>query len=167
MCVVIKFFVGIAIVAFTSFCGYLLAEKYRKRGLFFREFQEFNERFLSEISYYRRPIKQFLGKYAYRGEFSMLVSEFLSGIENNEIFSLKIVENEVFHFLKKEEKAIICDYFSMLGKGDSTAQKGYFSASKEQLVRLRKESQTEEKRYADLYVKLGFLFGLFILILIV
>ena len=98
MCVVIKFFVGIAIVAFTSFCGYLLAGKYRKRGLFFREFQEFNERFLSEISYYRRPIKQFLGKYAYRGEFSMLVSELLSGIENNEVFSLKIVENEVFHF---------------------------------------------------------------------
>ncbi|MBQ8429179.1 MAG: stage III sporulation protein AB [Clostridia bacterium] len=163
----IKFFVGIAVVAFTSFCGYFFSGKYRKRIQFFAQFEEFNERFLSEISYYRRPIKQFLGKYNYKGEFSILLTEFLFSIENNEIFGVKIREEDAFHFLKKEEKEILCDYFSMLGKGDSATQKGYFSAMKEQLTRLRQEAQKEGKRYADLYVKLGFLFGLFLLILIV
>lgn len=163
----IKFFVGIAVVAFTSFCGYFIAGKYRKRGLFFAQFQEFNERFLSEIAYYRRPIRQFFGKYTYKGEFSILLTEFLFCIENDEIFGIKTLENEVFRFLKKEEKDMVCDYFLMLGKGDSAAQKGYFSTVKERLMQLRNEAQKEEKRYVDLYIKLGFLFGLFILILIV
>ena len=163
----LKFFVGIAVVAFTSLCGYLMAGKYRKRGLFFAQFQEFNERFLSEIAYYRRPIRQFFGKYSYKGEFAILLTEFLFCLENEENFGQKILEYDTFQFLKKEDKEILCDYFLMLGKGDSAAQKGYFSAVKERLLSLRAEAQKEEKRYVDLFVKLGFLFGLFILILIV
>ena len=51
-----KFLLGVAIVAFMSFLGYLLAKKYRKRRDFFVQFTLFNERFLSEISYYRRHL---------------------------------------------------------------------------------------------------------------
>ena len=58
-----KFIVGVAMVAFTTFCGYFLAKKYRQRKLFFMQLVEFNERFLSEISYYRRPIKDFTEKF--------------------------------------------------------------------------------------------------------
>ena len=163
----IKFFVGMALVAFTSYCGYFLAGKYRKRGLFFAQFQEFNERFLSEIAYYRRPIRQFFGKYAYKGAFSIILTEFLYCIENDEIFGKKRLENEEFFFLKQEEKDIVCDYFLMMGRGDSAAQKGYFSTVKDRLITLRNEAQKEEKRYVDLYIKLGFLLGLFMLILIV
>ena len=57
------------------------------------------------------------------------------------------------------------DYFLMLGKGDSLSQKGYFSSVKEPLLRLQNEAETTCKRYADLYIKLGFLCGLLILIL--
>ena len=66
----IKFLLGIAIVAFTSFCGYLFSGKYRKRSLFFRQLNAFNERFLTEISYYRRPIGEFATRYSYKGEFN-------------------------------------------------------------------------------------------------
>ena len=52
----IKFILGVAIICFTSFCGYVLAKKYRQRKNFFSQMNEFNERFLSEIAYYRRPI---------------------------------------------------------------------------------------------------------------
>ena len=163
----IKFFVGLAVIAFSTFCGYFIAGKYRKRCVFFVQFYEFNERFLSEVSYYRRPIRQFFGKYSYKGEFSILLSEFLFSLENDQVFGKKTLEHAAFQFLKKEEKSMLCDYFLMLGKGDSAAQKGYFSAVKERLTILRGDAQKEEKRYVDLYVKLGFLFGLFILILIV
>ena len=64
-----KFLFGIVMIAFTSFCGYLLARKYRQRKLFFRQLYEFNERFLTEIAYYRRPIQEFAAKYTYRGEY--------------------------------------------------------------------------------------------------
>ncbi len=163
----IKFFAGIAVVAFTTFCGYLLAGKYRKRRLFFTQLQTFNERFLSELAYYRRPLQVFIREYNYKEEFALLLQRFLSCIKNeNELKEVELF-GESFFFLKKEERQIVLNYFSMLGRGDSTAQKGYFSAVKNNLISMQEECVITCKKYADLYIKLGFLFGLLILILIV
>ncbi|MBE5746683.1 MAG: hypothetical protein E7352_00700 [Clostridiales bacterium] len=161
-----KFIIGVALVAFTSFCGYFLARKYRQRKLFFKQFQEFNERFLSEIAYYRRPIREFASKYTYKGEFDMLLKDFFTTLENRAIMQAEFLDLPVYSFLKSEEKRIVEDYFLMLGKGDSASQKGYFSSVKESLARLQKESEETCKRYGDLYIKIGFLCGLLILILI-
>ena len=59
------------------------------------------------------------------------------------------------------------DYFQMLGKGDSSSQKTYFSAMKEEIQKRYNLAENEYKRYGDLYIKLGFLCGLFLLILII
>lgn len=163
----LKFLLGIAIVAFTSFCGYLLAKKYRQRRLFFSQFREFNERFLSEIAYYRRPIREFAAGYSYRGEFNDLLGDFFDGIDDRSPNARAFTDFPAYGFLKTEEKSIVEDYFLMLGKGDSASQKGYFTAVKDTLNKLQTESETACKRYGDLYVKIGFLCGLLILILIV
>ena len=162
-----KFIAGIAVVAFTSFCGYFLAKKYRQRKLFFKQLQEFNERFLSEIAYYRRPIKEFVAKYDYKGEFNELLQDFFTALQTQtrESSHAGLLDSSKYAFLKKEDKRMVEDYFLMLGKGDSLSQKGYFSSVKEPLLRLQNEAETTCKRYADLYIKLGFLCGLLILIL--
>ena len=162
-----KFLLGIVIVAFTSFCGYLLSKKYRIRKLFFTQFREFNDRFLNEMTYYRRPLAEFFTKYHYKGEFAFLLEDYLSYIQKGQTSFEKLLENADFHFLKKEEKAFVCDYLSMLGKGDSASQKAYFGSIKEQLKKLESNAGEIGKKYADLYIKLGFLCGLFILILII
>ena len=162
-----KFLLGIAIVAFTSFCGYLLTKKYRRRKLFFTQFYEFNERFLNEIAYYRRPLAEFVSNYAYRGEFNELLERYVEKTSGrNGSFDL-VSDNTTFDFLKQDEKRAICDYFSMLGKGDSNSQKNYFSSVKDTIGKFRKEAEDTNKRYGDLYIKLGFLCGLLILILII
>ena len=161
-----KFLLGIAIVAFTSFCGYILTKKYRKRKLFFTQMYEFNERFLGELSYYRRPIGDFLGKYAYKGEFQDFLVYYFQNIENPTFFNEKMDTTD-FSFFTKDEKAVLRDYFPMIGKGNSTTQKAYFSTAKETLKKLKENAEKDAKKYGDLYIKLGFLCGLFILILIV
>ena len=70
-------------------------------------------------------------------------------------------------FLKKEEMGFLEDYFQMLGKGDSSSQKAYFSAMKDEIQKRYALAENEYKKYGDLYIKLGFLCGLFLLILIV
>ena len=70
-------------------------------------------------------------------------------------------------FLKGEDKSLVEDYFKMLGKGDSASQKTYFSAAKEGITKLYSDAENEYKKYGDLYIKLGFLCGLLILILII
>ncbi len=163
----IKFLLGIAVVAFTSFCGYLLSKKYRRRKSFFKQWKEFNERFLSEISYYRRPLRQFIEAYSYQGEFQQLLHDFYLTLDERSSLEKILSGTDAYAFLKAEEKRGVEDYFLMLGKGDSVSQKSYFSSVKEGLSAFQKTTETEAKRYSDLYVKLGFLCGLLILILIV
>ena len=160
-----KFIVGIALVAFTSFCGYYLAKKYRQRKLFFKQLLEFNERFLSEIAYYRRPIKDFTEKYTYKGEFDELLQDFFTSLQAGENVQMHLLNGGKYAFLTTEEKRVVEDYFLMLGRGDSQSQKGYFSSVKTSLSKLQSDAETQCKRYGDLYIKLGFLCGLLILIL--
>ena len=159
-----KFFFGIAVVAFTTFCGYIFAKKYRQRKLFFIQLQTFNERFLSEISYYRRPLPELLQRYAYKGEFQIFLNYYLNWVQSSKQEFNAMIFPECT-FLTAEEKNLVEDYFLMLGKGDSASQKTYFSAMKERLISLKDEAVNAHKRYGDLYVKLGFLCGLFLLIL--
>lgn len=158
----LKFLLGVAIIALTSFIGYLLAKKYRQRKEFFIQFCEFNERFLSELAYRRRPIREFASSYTYSGEFNELLEDFFRKIDEGTTFDFC-----EYSFLTPEEKSLVADYFSMLGRGDSFSQKGYFSSVKETLASLLKSSTDASKRYGDLYIKLGFLCGLLILILII
>ncbi len=160
----IKFLLGVVIVAFGSYCGRLLSKKYRRRKGFFKQWKEFNERFLNEIAYYRRPIREFATSYPYEGDFQLLLSDFFISIEEEDY----LFRNECdFAFLTEEEKRAVEDYFSMLGKGDSASQKTYFSSVKERLQAFWQEAEASAKKYGDLYVKIGFLCGLLLLILIV
>ena len=159
-----KFLLGIALVGFATFCGYFLAKKYRQRKSFFAQLHAFNERFISEVSYYRRPLREFVGAYSYHGEFQILLADFLTvSRQNGEDFALNGAE---YSFLKKDEQSAVKDYFMMLGRGDSASQKSYFSSMNNTLAKWHSESVVISKKYGDLYVKLGFLCGLFLLILI-
>ena len=163
----LKFFLGILIVAFTSLCGHLLAKKYRQRRLFFRQFKEFNERFLSEIAYYRRPLKEFVSSYSYQGEFNEILKDFFVSLDEKTPAKGIFGETFKYSFLSEEEQRTVEDYFLMLGKGDSSSQKGYFSSVKDILSTMHSNAENAAKRYGDLYIKIGFLCGLLVLILIV
>ena len=163
----LKLFFGIAVVGFCSACGYIFTKKYRRRKLFFTQMYEFNERFISEISYYRRPLMEFSMKYTYKGEFQEFLSIYFHNMDKNTSFFAENLDKDVFYFLSKEEKILLEDYFQMIGKGDSLSQKTYFSSIKDTLNKTKTQSVLVSKKYGDLYIKLGFLCGLFILILII
>ena len=163
----LKFFIGLSVVAFGSLCGYLCSKKYRQRKLFLSQWKEFTERFLSEIAYYRRPIREFIAAYAYQVEFEDFLRKLPAENEGNAQGNRAFIINENYSFLTKEDKRLLEDYFLMLGRGDSLSQKAYFSAVRENVVKSYSEAETQCKRYGDLYIKLGFLCGLLILLLII
>lgn len=162
-----KYLLYILIIAFTSFCGYLLAKKYRKKKSFYAQFVVFNERFISELSYFRRPIYEFISSYEYFGEFLFFLKEFLSNHEKNTVFLQELMEDTVFYFLKSDEKSMVVNYFSMLGRGDSHSQKVYFTSMNEILKKAEVQAISNCKKYSELYLKMGFLIGLLIIILII
>ena len=165
----VKVVLGVVIVCITTFSGRLLAGKYRRRKDFFVQMSEFNNRFLTEVSYTKRPLLEFFESFSYHGEFQELLEEVISAKQKNMVMkgSSQGIDFSPFSFLTADEKALIGDYFLTIGKGDSSSQKTYFSGMKEQLTSLRKRCEEEGKKYGELYIKLGFLFGLAILVLIV
>ena len=55
----LKFLLAGCSIAFCVALGYLAANKYRSRRKFFDAFHTFNERYLSELGYARKPLPQF------------------------------------------------------------------------------------------------------------
>lgn len=153
----IKFLICICIVAFCIFLGYLAAAKYRSRKKFFSQFEAFNERYLTELTYARKPLAEFLREYSYSGDFAKTVGAFAQRRETEPKLS----------FLTKDEKKLCADYFGMLGKGDAVSQKSFFSARKAELNEKKSASERDAKSRGELYLKLGLLAGLAFVILIV
>ena len=156
-----KFILCLAIVFFTSLCGWILAKRYKKRRDFLMQLSEFNDRFLSEVDYYKRPLKEFILEYPYKNEFGDFLLDFTGGLGE------KTLSLDELEFLTIENKRLIHSCFSMLGKGDTASQKKYFNGMKELLKKAYGEAETTYKKYGNLYVKLGFLCGLLIVILII
>ena len=119
------------------------------------------------MTYYRRPIKAFVASYAYRGEFDRFLKIFFRRLENGQAQVCALDFKAEFPFLRNEERQTVSDYFLMLGKGDSASQKAYFSSVRERLTTLCGAAERDCKAYGDLYIKLGFLCGLLILILMI
>lgn len=153
----LKFTLAGAVIAFCVFLGYIASGKYRARKKFYAQFYAFNERYLTELCYARKPLSVFLKEYEYTGDFK----------KSLETFSENRAPEFQFAFMTKEEKGNCADYFAMLGKGDSVSQKNYFAAQKSMLEEKKTASEEEARKRGELYLKLGLLAGLAFVILIV
>ncbi len=148
----IKLLLCALIVAFCTFLGYLAAGKYRARRKFFAQMSAFNERYLNELTYARRTLRELINEVGEGGDFYAL-------LERRGDVKLQ--------YLTEQERKDCADYLQMLGAGDSNSQKNYFSAKKSALGDKKAESEKEAKDRGGLYVKLGLLAGLAFVILIV
>lgn len=145
----LKVLLAVLIVAFCTYLGYFLSEKYRRRKSYMAQLSAFNERFINELSYARRPLKEFFEGYEYKGDFKKSLADYSSSAPVGGLA-----------FLTRDEKNYVCGYFAMLGKGDAYAQSGYFAAQKDALAAYKAESEADAKKYGELYMKMGFLAGL-------
>lgn len=153
----LKIVICIAVIAFSTAIGYLLSSKYRARRRFYDQFCLFNERYLNELSYSRKPLPDFLKQNEYKGDFAKAIKQC---VETRD-YTVK------FSFLTNEEKGVCSNYFSMLGKGDALSQKAFFGAQTGLLEEKRADGEKQAKARGSLYLKLGLLAGLAIVILIV
>lgn len=153
----IKFALAAIIVLFCTFLGFFASQKYRDRRSFFSDLYSFNQKYLAELKFSRKPLSELLGDTEPKGDFFLALKEFLGARKVNLCKS----------YLTKEEKDFVLEYLQMLGRGDSHSQSGYFSAQDAALFKWKEESMKNAKNYTDLYLKLGLLGGLAVVILIV
>lgn len=153
----IKFVLAGLIIAFCTLLGWFASGKYRARRSFYLQFNELNNKYLSELKFARKPLTQFLKESRFKGDFEKFVGEFSRS---------RNVKTE-YSYLTQTEKEYVAEYFSMLGRGDSHSQSGYFTAQSEGLNQKKEAIEKEAKSRSELYLKLGLLAGLAFVILIV
>ncbi len=155
-----KLFIGTLIVVFTSVIGYIFSLKYKRKRVFFSDLLSFHERYLSELNYTKRPIYEIIDTINPKNDLYECLQEWLK-IENKNEISIDV------KYLKQTDIDFFKEYLLSLGKGNSYTQKEVYEAKTDTIKKFYNESKENEKKYTNLYVKLGILIGLTLIILIV
>ncbi len=157
----IKFILCIGAVGLCVLLAWLLTRKYRMRMQFYYNLNLFNERLVNEVSYTRIPLPAFMEKYTFGGDFRHMLeikrdARFDNGDEGCDIA-----------YLSEDERKFLGDYFRMIGKSDAASQRTYLSAMREEIADKKQKAEEIYRKYFSLYIKLGFLAGLILVVLIV
>lgn len=132
-----------AVAALTTSIGVFLSANKKKRMLILSELYEFNEQLLLNMKYSRKTLDKIADNF-----------KFMPGILRGE------------RPLTGSDGEFIADYFSNLGKSDALSQIDYLNERKAVLSKLKDESAAEYKKYSSLYVKIFFLLGVLMAVLL-
>ena len=139
----IKILILIAVVVLTTLIGTYLSANKKKRMQVFAELYEFNEQLILTLKFSRASIEKIAAPFKF-------VPNILKG-------ESPLSGNDA-EFLK--------DYTDNLGKTDALSQVDYLSERKTLLKKYKEESFTDYKKYNSLYVKIFFLIGVLIAVLL-
>lgn len=109
----------------------------------FSELYEFNEKLIMNLKFNRMSMDKVAEGFKY-------IPEILSG-------------NSV---LEGKDSELINEYIVNLGKSDAVSQLDYLNGRKAYLAKYRDESNTEYKKYGSLYVKIFFMIGVLMAVLL-
>lgn len=132
-----------AIAGLSAAMGILLSAEKKKKMAVFSELYEFNEQLLINLKY----SKQTLDKVAKNFKYMPLI---LSGEK----------------VLGGEEEEIIEEYIVNLGKSDSLSQIDYLNEKKPSLLKHKTQTAEDYKKYSSLYIKIFFMIGILIAVLL-
>lgn len=130
-------------IALTTSLGILLSANKKKRKQVFAELYEFNEQLILTLKYSRSSLDKIAEPYVY-------MTDILNG---------KTV-------LSGTDAEVIRDYTENLGKTDALSQVDYLNERKSILKKYKEESAADYKRYSSLYVKIFFMVGVMVAVLL-
>lgn len=127
----------------TTAIGILLSTEKRKRAKVFEEMYEFNERLLLNMKYSRSSLSVIAADYPY-------MQKLLNG------------ENP----LGGEDGKFLASYMASLGTTDALSQVDYLNERKSAIKKYKEDSASDYKKYSSLYVKIFFMVGVLIAVLL-
>jgi len=120
----------------------MLSAGKKKKMQVYSELYEFNEQLIMNLKFNRNPVAKVAEPYKF-------IPAILQGKK----------------VLGAPDDGIISDYVVNLGKSDAISQIDYLNGRKSALAKLRDDSAADYKRYSSLYVKIFFLAGVLMAVL--
>lgn len=130
-------------MALTTSIGTFLSAGKKKRMQIFSELYEFNEQLILTLKFTRASIEKIAEPYKY-------VPDILEGKE----------------LLAGDDEQFLQNYIQNLGKTDALSQIDYLNERKSFLKKYKDDSFADYKKYSSLYVKIFFLIGVMVAVLL-
>lgn len=115
--------------------------KKKNKAKLYAELLDFNEKLILNLRYEQQPIK-----------------DILSGFE--------MLKMALDGKLESEDNAAVQEYFEMLGKTDSVSQIEFLITRRDALTQKSKNADENYKRYGNLYIKIFFMVGILVAVLL-
>ena len=152
-----KIILGIIIMILCVVIGYFYSKKYRERKKCFEDFKNFNGRVKNEVNFSQTSLISIVKSISTDTAFNSYVHGYFID-KNDSIDKLK--------FFNEHERTFVSDYMKNIGQGDKNSQSQFLESSENQIEKYLDDAIEEDKKYRPLCIKLGFLFGLIILIIL-
>ncbi len=152
-----KIILGIIIMILCVVIGYFYSKKYQERKKYFEDFKNFNGRVKNEVNFSQTSLISIVKSISTDTAFNSYVHGYFID-KNDSIDKLK--------FFNEHERTFVSDYMKNIGQGDKNSQSQFLESSEKQIEKYLDDAIEEDKKYRPLCIKLGFLFGLIILIIL-
>ena len=160
-----KLTIGIIAIIICTFFAYRASVKYTKRKVFYDDFGAFNDKLKSEIAFSKNTILSLVASINDESDFGVLLKRRFNKNENvNALYEGSIARE--LKYLKRADVDFINDYFYSIGKADGVTELKIINKYGEEIFKNLSVAVSDEKKYRPLYVKLGFLLGILVLILL-
>ena len=160
-----KLTIGIIAIIICTFFAYRASVKYTKRKVFYDDFGAFNDKLKSEIAFSKNTILSLVASINDESDFGVLLKRRFNKNENvNALYEGSIARE--LKYLKRADVDFINDYFNSIGKADGVTELKIINKYGEEIFKNLSVAVSDEKKYRPLYVKLGFLLGILVLILL-
>ena len=149
-------FIGVIIIIISTLFGYILSEKFAYRKNFYKNFFEFNKNLKSEVSFTKASILSIIDNKD-SNDFIEIAKEYIS---------LNEIKSQYKH-IKQSEIDFIKSYLSSIfDVDDKTLLKNidYYTVKINEIYNV---AIYEDKKYRTLYVKIGFLLGLLVFVILI
>lgn len=149
--------IGILLLLISTCLGFFYSRRYSERRRIFESLGAFNSRVKAEVVFSKGSLVSLVKNV----ESDNVATEYI-----RDFFLEKKESEERLKIFTKDEKIFFTDYVRRLGQGDKKSQTEYLKSAEMKIGGYISAAEEADKKYRPLCIKLGFLFGLIILIIL-
>lgn len=165
-----KIFLSVAIIGISSFIGFLINKKLVLKRKFYLDFINFLKDLKVDISFFQNNLTSILEKHikGCRSEFKTVLTGFLKfnnspGYKTKENLSKYLNLDE---FLPEEQDSLL-NFFLGLGKSDAVSQSAMIESYIVVFNSYLEKATEKQNTIGKMSLKLGFMFGLFVCVMLI
>ncbi len=148
---------GLFVLFFCTMMGLVFSKRFSIRRKFFSDFLQFNIEVKTEISFRENTLINLIDKYKnIESEFHIQIRNFFLKKEN------VCLNKKIF---KDTDETLLLNYLSNLGTTEKASQLKFIESIEDKIKTNAESSKLDEEKYKKLYIKLGFLSGLILFII--